>query len=447
MHPLRLAGLGLLTTTIISTAAPTLAATDGEIDALKAQLEAVTKRLAELEAEQKQTKKDLAKAKQVKVVTSDTKEEVVTAGKLPNSFKLPGTDTSVKIGGFVKMDGIYDANHAYGGQFGNFATIPLDNSAQANQDAEFNAHARNSRVNFTTLTPTEIGDLKTFVEVDFFGTDRGNPNTTNGSDLQLRHAYGQVGRVLAGQTWSNFMDLDAYPESLDYVGPVGLSFVRQAQVRYTDKIDDNWSYAMALEAPQTSFTPTAGTKADLSEVPDFTARAVYKDDFGHLAFRGLARVLDANDTAIGNDDEAFGWGLGFSGKLKTFGKDTFSFSGVYGDGLGHYLLESAVTGNGSTYVNGDLDTQTVYGGYVDYMHAWTDAWRSNLIFGYSGMDNDVNRTGLAINKEVMSSHINLLWNPVPQYKAGIEYIHAYRELESGVNGELDRFQASFIYSF
>lgn len=452
----------LLTATAL-TGSPAFAdpAADAEIAELKTQLQLLSERLATLEKQQTSGSAPVAAAPRPAVAaaapsapsTATAKPaipgegEPVVGGSLPGSFKLPGTNTSVKLGGFAKLDAIYDANHAYGAQFANFAAIPLEGSTADRQSGEFNAHARNSRINLTTSTPTSVGDLKTFFEVDFFGSARGNANTTNGEGLQLRHAYGEVGGLLAGQTWSNFMDMDAYPESLDYIGPVGLSFVRQAQVRYSDAWNSNWSYALALEAPNTELPTTGGVDADLSQVPDITGRLVYKDDFGHLSLHGLARRLTATNTTTAAEDSTYGWGLGFSGRIKTFGKDNLAFQAIAGEGLGHYLLESAISGNGNTYVNNDLDAQMVYGGYLAYQHHWTDTWRSNLIFGYSGMDNDVALTGTNVNKEVASGHLNLIWSPVPQYRVGLEYMHGYRELESGRSGDLDRVQASFIYLF
>ncbi len=56
-------------------------------------------------------------------------------------------------------------------------------------------------------------------------------------------------------------------------------------------------------------------------------------------------------------------------------------------------------------------------------------------------------TGLAVNKEVMSGHVNLIWSPTPNYRVGMEYMHGYRKQESGVDGDLNRVQASFMYLF
>ena len=464
---------------------PAFAADDAEMAALKEQLKAVTERLATLEQQQqkqqqaaapnpygfttlepaaggepvtatKASNKPMAHASSASTspqVTSGVEKKTVAGegqpvvgGSMPGSFKLPGTDTSVKIGGYAKLDAIEDIGTAYGGQFANFAAIPLDNSAQNKQSNQFNMHARQSRLNLETRTPTELGELKTFLEFDFFGSARGNANTTNGEGMMLRQAYGQVGHVLAGQTWSNFMDLDAYPESLDYIGPAGLTFVRQAQVRYTDTFAKKYTYSLAVESPNTDFAP-ATNKVNLSDTPDLTGKLVYKDTFGQLALRGLARKLDAGDSVTGAEDNDFGWGLGASGKILVGAKDNIMFQGVYGDGVGHYLFDVANSNNGNTFIGDELNTQKAWGGYLAYQHYWAKDWRSNIMAGYTGIDNDTGLTGTGVNKEIMSGHANLIWSPMPSYRVGLEYMHGHRELESGVEGDLDRIQTSFMYLF
>ena len=42
---------------------------------------------------------------------------------------------------------------------------------------------------------------------------------------------------------------------------------------------------------------------------------------------------------------------------------------------------------------------------------------------------------------------NLIWSPVANRDLGLEYIHANRETEDGLNGHLNRLQASAKYAF
>lgn len=467
----------LLTATALS-AAPARAASDAEVEALKAQLKLMSERLEALEAQKAPAPVNnngyvnLSDPKSVPAkpatpmahnsptgptsaqVTSGAPKgvpgegEAVVGGNMPGSFKLPGTNTSIKFGGYAKVDAIYDTN-GHDTQFANFSTIPLDGSAADERNGAFNLHARQSRLNMETRTPTSLGEMKTFLEIDFFGSARGNPNTTNGEGLQLRQAYGQVGKILAGQTWSNFQDLDAYPESLDYIGPAGLTFVRQAQIRYTDSFDDKTTWAVAIESPNADVLGDASV--DASDAPDLTAKLQYKDTFGHVALRGLARKINASD-ATGEEDSDYGWGVGISGKLLAFEKDAFFFQAAYGDGIGHYLFDVATSGpNGNSYLDDEVDTRTAWGGYVAYQHYWSDDWRSNVLAGYTGIDN-ADYSGLGVgapdpNETIASGHVNLIWAPNPLYRVGIEYMHGYRETEAGVEGNLDRFQTSFMYLF
>lgn len=81
--------------------------------------------------------------------------------------------------------------------------------------------------------PTPLGDLDTHVEVDFYGAD-GNESVSNSHGLRLRHTYFSVGCLLAGHTWTYFMNPAALPETLDFGGPAGQIFAGVEYV-YADR--------------------------------------------------------------------------------------------------------------------------------------------------------------------------------------------------------------------
>ncbi len=62
------------------------------------------------------------------------------------------------------------------------------------------------------------------------------------------------------------------------------------------------------------------------------------------------------------------------------------------------------------------------------------------------IDNATSLVGTTDNETIASGHLNLIWQPLKQYKVGLEYMHGHRELDDGTEGQLDRLQASFIYS-
>jgi len=86
---------------------------------------------------------------------------------------------------------------------------------------------RQTRFGIKNWFPTDMGDLKTQFEWELFGTGVDAGQTT----LRLRHAYGELGKFGAGQTWSPFMDIDVFPNTLEYWGPNGMAFFRNVQLR------------------------------------------------------------------------------------------------------------------------------------------------------------------------------------------------------------------------
>ena len=63
--------------------------------------------------------------------------------------------------------------------------------------------------------PTAKGDINTKFEFDMFGVGSDAGQTT----IRLRHAYGEFGQILAGQTNSLFMDGDIFPNIDRLLGP------------------------------------------------------------------------------------------------------------------------------------------------------------------------------------------------------------------------------------
>lgn len=85
----------------------------------------------------------------------------MVGGDFPGSFKLPGSDTSVGIHGYTKLDFIVDINQTLGDSFDFTAISP--NGSTAQRGGQFRLHARESRLTFETRTPTNYGQLRTFI--------------------------------------------------------------------------------------------------------------------------------------------------------------------------------------------------------------------------------------------------------------------------------------------
>ena len=147
--------------------------------------------------------------------------------KYPGFFRLPGTSTFLKIGGYFKTDFIYDGKPA--GNTDSF--IPSSFPTGAPGVNNTTVSIRPTRMNLDFRVPVKaLGDVRFFVEADLFGSNSTTP--------RLRHAYTQVKNFLIGQTFSNFQDPDAGPDTLDFQGPNAMVAIRNPQIRYSAKLGE-----------------------------------------------------------------------------------------------------------------------------------------------------------------------------------------------------------------
>jgi len=419
---------------ILAMGSPACAA--DEVAEMKAQLKALQQRIEVLEKRPVETQ----------VVTA-TGDKVAAPAKPVQKgyFVIPGTETSLKIGGYAKLDAIYNDTSAGDNHPGDQLflpyTIPLDkNNPNDNQTV---LHARQTRFNVGTTTDTEYGKLNTFFEGDFFGM---YATTASKTDFRIRHAYGELGKLLAGQTWSTFEIMDSLPDTVDFGGPAAQTFMRQGLIRWTEPFA--WgSLQFAVEDPSASFDNS--TETDDDHVADMIARANFKSEYGSYSVAVMARELGVDTGVI--DDSAWGGAITFGGRIPTFGKDDLRFQLNYGNALGRYVTTQFKDAAYNATTN-EVETFDQYGGFLAYRHFWKDNLRSNLVYSYGAADNDrtvINTSALldATSKEMQSVHVNLIWSIVPSVDLGIEYLHGYREVESGAEGELNRIQLSAQYNF
>jgi len=446
----------------------TLPVAADELADLKKQVEILAKRIEQLEQQRKQADTAAAvvvapSAEAVKTpAVATTDREVVTAGDFPGSFRIPDTNTSIRIHGFAQVNLIYDfmgRPTSRGGDSAGIATAPLEGSPEYEMRGDTRLGARDSRLGISTSTPTDYGPVKTLIEGDFNGppNDKASRATTSRTAYTIRHAYGEFGGFLFGQAYTNYMDISAFTEKLDGAGPIGRTFMRQGQIRYTYNFDDNSRFAVAIENPRGDFVEANDDTLDDS-VPDLTANYRYQTRRWHTQFSGMLRRMGVDDGGEngefnGVNDNAMGWALQNSTAFFLGdSKDRISWYIQFGDGLGRYA-ESGADQGASITKDGKLDTQFTYGGFVSYRHWWTDTIRSNIDFGM--MRHDLNPLEEAMfpslersrTRNVYSSHSNIIWSPVDQVSLGIEYVWGNREAHDGREGKVRRLLFTSIYDF
>lgn len=384
-------------------------------------------------------------------VAQTTEGQPVTGGSTPGSFRLPGSDTSVAIFGYVKLDAIYSSRSAGVGQLGDTFLFPsqiaVGTGAGDNEKKQLTLHARQSRLGVRTSTPSNWGPVSALIEFDLYGAD-GNESVSNSHSLRLRHAYGTIGNLSAGQFWTNFLNESAYPETLDFGGPVGEIFVRQAQVRWTQPFSGgDWS--LSLENAETVLSqPGSPTlfRADDDRAPDLAGRIRFDTPAGRFSLQALVRNIRADSpsapAAVANE---WGGALGVSGVVPAFGRDDFRFNINLGNVIGRYQ-ELGFFPDGHIDASGNVRLADVVSGYAAYRHHWNAVLRSSLVLSAARARNPAGTFG-AINKSSESAHLNLIWSPVRAVNLGAEFIHAKRTVENGRSGSLNRVQLSAQYGF
>src|SRR2546429_3400298 len=140
---------------------------------------------------------------------------------------------------YFKTDFIYDLKPAGNTDAFVPSSIPIPTVVGVNNTT---VSIRPTRLSLDFRVPTtNIGDVRFYVEGDLFGTNATTP--------RLRHAYAQARNVLIGQTFSNFMDPDGFPDTLDFQGPNGMVSVRNPQLRYGLALTPSTTLYISVEKP------------------------------------------------------------------------------------------------------------------------------------------------------------------------------------------------------
>ena len=423
-----------------------------ELEARIAQLEAQVQALLSAQQQQQatlaQTQTQLDQVKVAQAAPDDGKPKIQSSPILVAGN--PGGRFS--FGGFVKLDAMLTdtnageiADGSAGRMFYLPSAIPVGGVDEAHADID--THAMFSRFWFASDGEVQGHKTRAYLEFDLFGggmSNLGNQASTNTHGVTLRQAYVTWDKWLAGQTWSNFQDVAALPDAVDFVGPTeGTTFVRQAQVRYT-----SGPFSVALENPQTlvnGYRSTTRTISDDGSLPDLTARWTTKGDWGHVSVAGIARQL-RHDTAPTSASDT-GYGVSVSGKYNLGKSDDVRYMLTAGRGIGRYVAFGLGADGVLDASAGELDGIGVLAGFVSWRHVFNPKLRGNLMFSRAQLDNDTDWTGFGVTESAQSVHANLIYSPFPKLDIGAELIWGNREVESGADGDLRRLHTTVKYSF
>src|SRR5215472_14205736 len=341
----------------------------------------------------------------------------VVSGSFPRSFLVPGTDTSIRIGGFANVTAQWYASGAnQGGSLngqgginnntffdgpggtGNLPNIPLNNTPSHSRSNAFDRSPRTSRLLFDARTPTAWGEIKAYIEFDFAYNNTNviqsnNQGTAMSEFGRLRKAYGTFAGFEGGVDTGIAHDGDADPELIDGT-TTSAGRLRTTLLKYTYAGPFGTVWTAGLEQPDATIsTPFGKNDIDTQEItgitecsvtgntipnlpvttaclrsfaffdplqatmPEYVATARTNQPWGHLQIGGVLREQTLNDGQY-----LFQQFLGAAG---TISGDVHPFSGAPGplgkDDLGYEFIAGNNSGN---QVQNGAGVATNFGGTI-----------------------------------------------------------------------------------
>ena len=391
------------------------------------------------------------------VIPMSDNTKVITGQELldesfPNSWPLFGSGVRMSIGGYVKADFIRDFDYV-GDRFEfEIGSIAVDGSPERDLGGITTFHAKQTRVNFDFRSSATWKDgkefpLQVFLELDwFFDSESFRLNT------RLRHAYGVIGRLLVGRTWTTSVDLATIPGTLDFSGGDALYGGRSTQIRWQDNISDKLSYAVALE----DFSPQVDNVLSLEGEsrplwPNVAAMIKAKSDNGSTIQLGLDifPLSWAGPSSVPNVDKT-GYALTVTSKILinvAHYTDAFVWGGGYGEGQAHKIVALSWDGKASGALSQtDLTTNPAWFAFAGYNHYWSKSLNSNISTAWAGTTLSSIQTDETIQR-AGSVHAHLIWFPYSKVSTGIEYMWGIRENKNGIQGTASRVQFMAKFKF
>lgn len=421
-------------------------------------------------------------------------------------WQIPGSDSYLKVFGYVKLDATYDAN-VFTGDATQLPSLPLRGwDVEARRQGIFYMQAKQSRIGVQSISHTALGDMTTLVEADFFGSNnftglsRGSTSLSS-YNFRIRKAYGTLRGWLIGQDSTSFYDVNAFGRWIEFNGPNSIS--RHPMIRYEHKMN-NWTLQTAIEFTPTDYTNEAGARQEhnafllggggsgFRSFPDLIVNLQYAGTRGHVKASLLGRELAVKRVSLAPtvdtpniESRVFGWGVALSGRWNTYDKNSLFVQWNFGRGIGSYLFEAAGQAAALRGENFNIDgsvtpgantaalraagtqfrAQYAYCFLLGYEHYWTENLSSNVAYSHTqitpaqftlnpilaglGAVGGVGAgSGVApVTKTVRHFIGNLIWSPIKKFEIGLEFAHYRRETTGNLYGVGNRIQLGVTYKF
>ncbi|CAA0083962.1 Uncharacterised protein [BD1-7 clade bacterium] len=378
------------------------------------------------------------------------------------------------IGGYARVDLLYTPRGVGDEESWTPATIPVRSSLDGKYylntsddfvetSNQFRFNVQQTRLNIESRTFTDAGELKVFIETDFWGSGQ----------LRLRHAYAEfkdwkIGNVdgnwLVGQTWSSFIVTSSWVEVLDFQGPNSNSTLRLPMLRWRQFVSDHFIYTLSLEQNPYDTNATdvyvdgrrAEPKALTGTFPMLVAAFVFGDDRTNVQVSAAYAHIRADvefeqppQDPIRREEQINGTAINVGGSIGLTEVDSLKYYFVYSDGLGRVIadLNSGFAQGVFGFDQQARVTQLAsWGVQMGYEHDWNSSMRSAFVYGYVDVNNAPLQNPMSFHSSEYGT-ANFIWSPVDEMMVGVEFQYGMRENLNGDNDDATRVQFATQYNF
>jgi len=336
----------------------------------------------------------------------------------------------LKISGFIQPALYIDNNNVLNNDL--FVTSEIPTTQITNiKFNRFHISANQSRLGFNFKFPKAGKNISAFIEGDFLSSTKG-ANTL----FRLRHAYLTFGEFLIGQSWTNFGDVNAGPNTLDLEGPNSMPASRVAQIRWRRQLMEKLTLTIALEEPKSDYTPLEGATALKASIPEIVIKPKLLIKNGHWANSIIYKPIIYTDEAYSFKKNIATWGFTSSLSIKLpdrnilnpFGlkKSTISLFGIIGEGTQGSVNDFGGLGYEAFPMDTtSLETLTYYGGYVSYSFVFNKRWSSTYVYSYLHQEKPPEISQIFKHSHYMSA--NAIYAINKYFTAGTEILYGIKE--------------------
>jgi len=377
-------------------------------------------------------------------------------------FYIPGSDTCLKISGYVRFE---------------YAYVEPDRRTQ-----DTTAFFARGNVQFDARTATDYGTLRSFIALQF---DR-NTNTPGASSAfangnpggaLIDKAFIQFGGLTAGYL-DSFYDFKPYPTFyqpfVSDISTIALAYTAQFGNGFTATVaaeDNSYRRVSSLSAlPKTltgvvidpltgrvidrifTFPSVTTSKYAGQAMPDFVGALRVEQGWGVAQLSGAVHQDRSQSvTASGkgdppNTDYGFAVQGGIKVNLPMWAQGDYIYaSGAYAKGAIGYVFQGTGVGDGGNFglltglpftdfaytSTGKIKQTDAFNANAGLLHYWGPKWRSGFSFSYVNVNNPtflnpdirVGRKNYNADWEAITAGANLIWTPVKNLDIGLEAVY------------------------